>query len=213
MLMGAANAQAQSTDDSATDDWGSTETSQPSQSTPGATKTSLFDSNEKLRGYADFEGFYGQFGASVGEIELDGSPNVDAGGGFTMTAGYRFLPWLAGEANLSYLGGGEAGNSNNDAEYFSVTVGPKIFPFGLLEDEQPLPEAFQPYALVAVGGGQYDISRSRFERSSFIARFILGFDVWITDNIGTFVEGGYHVAGEDDVDGTGIFTIGGQVRF
>jgi hypothetical protein len=35
----------------------------------------------------------------------------------------------------------------------------------------------------------------------------------MTDDFGTFVEGGYHIAGNSDIDGTGLFTVGGQMRF
>ena len=46
-----------------------------------------------------------------------------------------------------------------------------------------------------------------------MARFILGFDFWFTDHIGAFVEGGGFATSEDDVDGVGVFTVGGQYRF
>lgn len=170
---------------------------------------------EDIRGY-EYEGFYAQFGVSVGEIEFDGGPDVDAGGGFTMTGGYRFFPWLAAEGNLSYLGGGDVrvGGRERDADFFAFTVGPKFFPLGLLDDDdQPFPEIVQPYALIGLGGGEYDIEDTAAEEGTFIARFILGFDVWITDQMGAFVEGGYHVASDDDIDGTGLFTVGGQYRF
>lgn len=208
ILLLAASADAQTPSDSQGDDWGE---SQPRTTSEPQRRAGILD-GEAIRGYREFEGFYAQFGASVGEIELDGGNDVDAGGGFTMTGGYRFFPWLAGEANLSYLGGGEVDGVNRDASFFSVTVGPKLFPLGLVED-QPMPEILQPYLLAAIGGGEYEIERTRFERSAFIARFIVGFDLWLTDHLGTFVEGGYHVAAEDDVDGTGLFTLGAQYRF
>jgi opacity protein-like surface antigen len=159
-----------------------------------------------------------QFGASVGEIEYDGGIDVDAGGGFTMTGGYRTLSWLALEANVTYLGGGDAEVGNVDlgeADFFAITFGPKLFPMAAF-DEQPIPEFFQPYALVGIGGGEFDIDVNgggNWEKSTFIARFIFGFDIWITDHIGAFVEGGYHAAADDDIDGAGIFSLGGQYRF
>ena len=146
------------------------------------------------------------------EIEFDGGPDVDAGGGFTITGGYRILPWLSGEANVTYLGGGDVGSSSREADFFSFTFGPKLYPLGLLE-EQPIPEFIQPYGLIAIGGGEYDIERSGSEESTFIARFIFGFDLWVTDHFGAFMEGGYHVAEDSKIDGTGLFTIGGQYRF
>jgi len=210
ILLVATSAAAQTSSDSQADSWGESETDAPSK-TPSQSSRGIFDENA-IRGYREFEGFYAQFGASVGEIEFDGGNDVDTGGGFTMTGGYRFLPWLAAEANLSYLGGGEVDGTNREADFFSVTFGPKLFPMGLLE-EQPIPEYVQPYMLIAIGGGEYDVERTSFEESTFIARFIFGFDLWFTDHLGSFIEGGYHVAADDDIDGTGLFTIGGQYRF
>lgn len=170
----------------------------------------FFDKNS-FQGYEAYKGAYGQFGISVGEIDLDNNVDVDTGGGFTITGGYRVLPWLSAEANFSFLGGGEIENTNRDVDYFSFTFGPKLYPFGFL-DEQPIPEFFQPYGLIAVGGGEYDVERGDDE-SVFVARFIFGFDLWFTDHIGSFIEGGYHVADDDDIDGTGVFTFGAQYRF
>ena len=167
---------------------------------------------ERIRGYDEYTGPYGQFGISIGATEGDrGVPDTDAQGGFNLTGGYRMLPWLSAEANFIFLRG-ELDNSSRDENYFSFTFGPKVYPLALLEDRL-IPEQFQPYMLVAVGGGRYEIENTGFNEGSFIARFIWGVDWWLTDRFGAFVEGGYHVASESDIDGTGIFTFGGQVRF
>jgi len=168
-----------------------------------------------IQGY-EYEGPYAQFGVAIGQIDFDGS-NVDnnASGGFTMTGGYRFLPWISGEANFTYLGGGsvEVGRFDiGDGSFFAFTFGPKFYPLGALRVEE-LSDAFQPYGLIQIGGGRFEIDNTNFEESAFIARFIIGFDVWATDNLGFFVEGGGHATDEDDVDGVGIFTVGGQYRF
>jgi len=182
---------------------------------PGAAQ-GLFNSSQ-IRGY-DYKGFYGQFGVAVGEINFDlpGDEDSDASGGFTMTGGYRILPWLAGEANFTYLGGGdvEINNSNiGEASFFAFTFGPKLYPLGFFE-QKVMPEFIQPYATVGIGGGEVDIEHTNIdEESTFVARFLLGFDVWATDHIGLFVEGGGHVGSEDDLEGVGIFTLGGQYRF
>lgn len=181
---------------------------------PIAASAGVFDESQ-IRGY-DYTGAYGQFGVSVGEIDFEDSSS-DASGGFTMTGGYRFLPWLSAEGNFTYLGGGDVevnGFDVGEAEFFAFTFGPKIYPLGFVKVDA-IPHFFQPYALVGLGGGEFDIDgRSGYhDKGSFIARFILGFDVWATDHIGFFVEGGGHAASEDDVDGVGLFTIGGQYRF
>jgi len=171
--------------------------------------------DKSIRGY-EYKGPYAQFGVSVGQIDFDG-PNIDnnASGGFTLTGGYRILPWLAGEANFTYLGGGsvEAGSFHiGDGSFFAFTFGPKFYPLGAFKVEG-VPDFVQPYALIGIGGGQFEVDNTNFEEGAFIARFILGVDIWATDHLGFFVEGGGHVTDEDAIDGVGIFTVGGQYRF
>ena len=185
--------------------------------TATAESTGLF-TDQVIRGY-EFVGPYGQFGFSIGQVNFDdiGPLDVDseASGGFTLTGGYRFLPWLSAEANFSFLGGNdnvEIGNRDFDSQLWSFFFGPKFYPLGLLEDPG-LPDAVQPYALVQIGGGEGEIDDVGDEEDSFVARFILGFDIWMTDNVGLFVEGGGWVVEEDAIDGAGIFTFGGQYRF
>jgi hypothetical protein len=172
-----------------------------------------------VRGY-DYEGPYVQFGVSVGQIDFDGrvgnqSIDNNAGGGFTITGGYRVLPWLSGEANFTYLGGGsvEVGSQKiGDGSFFAFTFGPKFYPLGAFRVEE-FPDIIQPYALIQIGGGEFEVDNTDFEESAFVARFILGIDIWATDNIGFFVEGGGHATDQDDVDGVGVFTMGAQYRF
>jgi hypothetical protein len=196
--------------------WGSddTETAPP---TPRRQQTRVFD-EASMRGYDEFTGPYAQFGVTIGVIDYDGSIDVDAGGGVSITGGYRILPWLSGEANVTYVGGGDAevGNNNvGDAEFFAFTFGPKFYPMAAVKNDV-LPEFLQPYGLVAIGGGEFELDLNGGgdnEKSSFIARFIFGMDLWITDHFGTYMEGGYHAAADDDIDGAGVFTFGGQYRF
>jgi hypothetical protein len=203
----------------AQDSWGSDASDSSTQSQKRTSGTRGLD-GKPFQGYDAYQGPYAQFGVTIGEIDYDGPINVDTGGGFTMTGGYRFLAWLSAEGNVTYLGGGDAkfqGTNLGDAEYFAFTFGPKIYPLGFV-DQDVVPDYFQPYGLIGLGGGEFDIDgngnfNGNSERSSFIARFIFGFDVWFTNHIGTFVEGGYHAAADDDVDGAGVFSLGGQYRF
>jgi hypothetical protein len=113
------------------------------------------------------------------------------------------------------MGGGavERGSFDiGDGSFFAFTFGPKIYPLGLFKVER-IPDIVQPYALIQIGGGEFEVDNTSFDESAFIARFMLGFDIWATDNIGFFVEGGGHATDEDDVDGVGVFTVGGQYRF
>ncbi len=167
---------------------------------------------EAIRGYEQFTGAYGQFGISIGQTNGDdGLDDTEAQGGFNLNGGYRFNSWLAGEIAFIFMRG-EIEKSKNDGTYYSFTFGPKIYPVALL-DPNMLPQQFQPYTTIAIGGGKYEIENTKFDEGTFIARFIFGFDYWLTDNIGAFMEGGYHVASEDDIAGTGVFTFGGQYRF
>lgn len=164
----------------------------------------------------DYEGPYAQFGAAIGQIDFDrGNVDNNASGGVTLTGGYRFLSWLSGEANFTYLGGGavEAGSSDiGNGSFFAFTFGPKFYPLGAFRVEE-IPDNVQPYGLIQIGGGEFHVENSSFDRSAFMARFIIGIDVWATDNIGFFVEGGGHATDQSDVDGVGVFTVGGQYRF
>ena len=182
---------------------------------PLAARAQAFDES-KIRGY-DYTGAYGQLGVAVGEINFDAhDADSDVSGGFILGGGYRFLPWLAAEGNFTYLGGGDVEFHNNevgDGPFFSFTFGPKLYPLGFFKTED-VPHIFQPYALIGIGGGQVDIEHTNVdEEGLFVSRFILGFDVWATDHIGLFVEGGGHVGSEDDLEGVGIFTLGAQYRF
>jgi opacity protein-like surface antigen len=173
-------------------------------------------SSDGVQGY-DYKGPYAQFGVSIGQIDFDPPGNIDnnASGGFNLTGGYRALPWISGEFNFTYLGGGsvEAGSRDiGNGSFFAFTFGPKVYPLGAFPVEQ-FPEIVQPYATIQIGGGEFHVENSSFDRSAFMARFILGFDVWITDHIGAFVEGGGFATDQDNVDGVGIFTVGGQYRF
>jgi hypothetical protein len=57
------------------------------------TRTNIFDESS-FQSDGAYTGPYGQFGIAIGEIDFDGS-DVDTGGGFTSTGGYRLLPWLS----------------------------------------------------------------------------------------------------------------------
>jgi len=188
--------------------------SSAAQTTP-STESTESTAQDSDRGY-NYEGPYAQFGVAIGQIDFDGG-NIDnnASGGFTMTGGYRFLPWISGEANFTYLGGGSVDIGSfkiGDGSFFAFTFGPKVYPLGAFEIDE-VPDAIQPYGLIQIGGGEFHIENTSFDRSAFMARFIIGVDVWATDNLGFFIEGGGFANDQSHVDGVGIFTVGGQYRF
>lgn len=187
-----------------TDDWGSRD---------GVERSRRGDA----RGQDAYQGPYVHFGLTVGRTDYD--PNgidSDASGGFAFAGGYRFLPWLAGEAHFQFLGGEEnveIGPVERDSHSFAFTFGPKFFPVMLMPaDERPIPDNVQPYALIGIGGGEYEIDGGE-EESTFLARFVLGVDFWLDEHLGLFVEGGGYAVDEDDIDGSGVFTVGAQYRF
>ena len=181
---------------------------------PITAQSNLFNES-KIRGY-DYVGPYGQFGVAIGQINFDNS-NIenDVSGGFTLGGGYRFLPWLAADANFTFLAGDverDGSSGDFDGEAFGFTFGPKIYPLALAK-VNGIPNYIQPYGTIGIGGGEAEIDDTSFEEDYFLARFILGVDVWMTDHVGLFVEGGGFATSEDDLEGAGIFTFGGQFRF
>ena len=171
----------------------------------------------------DFTGPYAQFGFAVGQINYDEDEfpvDVDSGasGGFILGGGYRIFPWLAADANFTFLAGednAEAGNLEGDAQTFAFTFGPKIYPFGLYPTEV-IPDYVQPYGLIAIGGGEGEVDGPgalESEEGSFVARFAVGFDIWANEHLGFFVEGGGFAVEEDTVEGIGVFSFGAQYRF
>lgn len=171
---------------------------------------------EDVRGYDDFTGPYAAFGIAIGRVDYDGNVDSEASGGFTLTGGYRFLSWLSGEAHFIFLGGNdnvEIGTADFDSQGFAFTFGPKIYPLALMDDA-PIPETIQPYATIGIGGGELEVDAPNQDaEDSFVARFIVGVDIWATDHMGLFVEGGGYAVEEDNVDGIGVFTFGAQYRF
>jgi hypothetical protein len=187
---------------------------------PSAAQSGTFNES-KTRGY-DYTGPYAQFGVSIGQINIDdGELGFDAendvAGGFTLGGGYRFLPWLAADGNFTYLAGEVESNDfgrDVDGEAWGFTFGPKFYPLGLAKVDG-IPHFIQPYGTIGIGGGEAEIDDSDvdLEEDYFLARFILGVDVWATDHFGLFVEGGGFATSEDKIEGAGIFSVGGQYRF
>lgn len=177
---------------------------------PAAAQTTNDQRND---GYG-YVGPYIQGALSIGRIDFDGGIDSEASGGFGLTAGYRALPWISGEAHFQLLGGidnVDVGPGERDSLFWGFTFGPKVYPFAVIEDSG-LPDALQPYAFVGIGGGEIDIDGGG-EESAFIGRFILGFDYWLDEHLGVFVEGGGFAFDDDDVDGVGVFSVGGSYRF
>lgn len=164
-------------------------------------------------------GPYVKAGVNIGEPDLDaGGVDAEVGGGVSVGGGYFFTPWIAAQLDFDYLGGSDLEVGSNDvgeADYWAITVNTKGYPMAAIQPEN-YPNWLQPYALFGIGGGEFETELNNandVEDGTFIARFGLGTDFLVHENIGTYVEGGYHVASEDRLDGVGIFTLGAFYRF
>jgi opacity protein-like surface antigen len=187
-----------------------------------------------IRGYDDFTGPYARFGIAIGQVNLDedevgdaldvvdGNLDSDVSAGFTMAGGYRIFPWLAVDANFVFLTGKDNieasadGNSfEGDLQSFVFTFGPKVFPLALV-DLDAVPHYVQPYVSIGIGGGEVEADFGGgfdTKKDGFAARFIVGFDVWATDNVGFYFEGGGFLIDSKFIEGAGEFGFGGQYRF
>lgn len=115
--------------------------------------------------------------------ETGASPNLDFQPGFgpKLIAGYRVVPFLAAQAQISWLGAGFRSNTQFD----DVQV--KTWNFSGDLKAYPLPGRIEPYALVGVGMLFTDTSvesagRS-FSDSGVMARFGGGVDMWISEYV------------------------------
>lgn len=77
----------------------------------------------------------------------------------------------------------------DDIEAWNLGVNGKVY---------PITGRFQPFALVGIGYGQADVKHGN--RGDFIARFGLGLDVLITDNVGIAAEVDYILPSDDIKD-------------
>jgi len=176
-------------------------------------------------------GPYVKGGVNIGAVEIDSSRvDTDAGGGVALALGYRALPWLAGEFQFDYLGGSTievSGTDVADGNYFDFTFNAKAFPVPLLNDhvlerDLPLVKWLEPYALLGIGGGEFEFDgkngRSTSNESTFVVRLGLGVDFLMAQHWGVSLDGGFHFTTDDDLDdadilGVGIFNLGVFWRF
>jgi hypothetical protein len=166
----------------------------------------------------DLTGFYVNLGANIGAPEFDGPLDGEVGGGVAFGGGYRVTPWLAAELEFDLLAGSDVevgGSDVGDAQYWAITANVKGYPFSAFEKDV-IPAWIQPYARFGMGGGEIEVDFDGLgeeEDGTFVARFGGGIDFLIHRHWGAYVDGGFHVASEDDLDGVGIFTVGAFYRF
>jgi len=130
---------------------------------------------------------------------------TDTGVGLGVAGGYRMNSWLAVEGQYHWLGNTDIGFSGNDiatVNRWDTTANVRASTSG----------RFQPYALVGIGYGNYEISDAADPNNSvsaggFIARFGGGFDIYITKHIAIYGEGAYVMA-TGDIDPFDYATLG-----
>jgi len=72
------------------------------------------------------------------------------------------------------------GRPDGDVDAWSITANGKVY---------PVAGRFQPYALVGAGYGQADLPHD--DNDGFVARFGIGIDIEIVENVGVMTEVGY----------------------
>ena len=137
--------------------------------------------------------------------------------GYGGRIGYRFLDWLAVEAQAEVLNSikiklhdqADGTDSRSKATFFTAMANAK----GYL-----LTERFQPYVLGGAGYGYAVLNppgdASKDRSSGFVAQFGVGADYYVTDNLGLMTEVTYvwPTGGVNDYDNVTI-SFGAMLRF
>jgi len=143
--------------------------------------------------------------------------HVEDSWGYGGRIGYRFLDWLAVEAQARVLNSikiklhdqATGGDLRSKATFFTAMANGK----GYL-----LTERFQPYVLVGAGYGYAILNppgdADKDRSSGFVAQFGAGLDYYVTDNLGLMTEVSYMwpSGGVSDYDNVSI-TFGAMLRF
>jgi opacity protein-like surface antigen len=151
--------------------------------------------------------------------EIVGATNghVEDSWGYGGRIGYRFLDWLAVEAQAEVLNSikiklhdqADGTDSRSKATFFTAMANAK----GYL-----MTERFQPYILGGAGYGYAVLNppgdASKDRSSGFVAQFGVGADYYVTDNLGLMTEVSYvwPAGGVNDYDNVTI-SFGAMLRF
>jgi hypothetical protein len=113
-----------------------------------------------------------------------GSPSPDDAWGYHLAGGFRFNEYFALEVSWEHFP--EFQNSSGDVEVWMAAVNGKFY---------PLYGRVQPYLAAGAGWSGVDDARASTpvprETMAFAARFAGGLEVYITRNLGGFVEASY----------------------
>lgn len=173
--------------------------------------------------YEDSRGLYGGMTLSLGWNKWAEEANIssDTMTGFSFMAGYRFSPWLGGDVEFTWVGGGNVVSqqfpSGGSASILSVGVALKFYP--LVRISRKMPEWIQPYFTIGIGSGiaeQAPSGSSVFgseSQSVFLARFGAGTELMLTQNWGVLMDLSYYASTSGALEGFGTFRLGGIFRF
>jgi opacity protein-like surface antigen len=159
--------------------------------------------------YEAAKGLYMQGGLAVVKTN---SGFGDANIGFDIGAGYRFLHWLAADADLYWGAREQPGGAKT--RQFGLTINGKVYPIGLLSPKTI--DAFQPYLVMGMGGGNIRVKNGG-GTGTFIYRLGAGIDWMISDNIGLYTDAslnatpGFKFGNRGGA--TGVYTLGAKFVF
>lgn len=172
--------------------------------------------------YEDSRGLYGGMTISLGWNKWAEESNIDSDTmtGFSFMAGYRFNPWLGGDVEFTWVGGGNVTSpalGSASASILAVGVALKFYP--LVRISKKMPEWIQPYITVGIGSGIAEQTPSGStvfgseSQSVFLARFGAGTELMLTQNWGVLMDVSYYASTSGALEGIATFRLGGIFRF
>ena len=174
--------------------------------------------------YENSRGLYGGMTISIGWNKWAEASTADSDTmtGFSFMAGYRFSPWLGGDVEFTWVGGGNVTSPGNwdgtrSASLLAVGVAAKLYPFVRVSEK--MPEWIQPYLCIGIGSGiaeQTPAGSAVFgseSQSVFLARFGAGTELMLTKNWGALMDVSYYATTSGALEGITTFRLGGLFRF
>jgi opacity protein-like surface antigen len=179
--------------------------------------------NAQAQTYEDSRGLYGGMTISLGWNKWAEESGIDSDTmtGFSFMAGYRFNPWLGGDVEFTWVGGGNVTSPalarSGSASILAVGVALKFYP--LVRISRKMPEWIQPYVTVGIGSGIAEQTPSGStvfgseSQSVFLARFGMGSELMLTQNWGVLMDVSYYASTSGALEGFTTFRLGGIFRF
>ena len=172
--------------------------------------------------YENSRGLYGGMTISIGWNKWAEESNIDSDTmtGFSFMAGYRFSPWLGGDVEFTWVGGGNVTQNSSDAgsaSLLAVGVAAKLYPFVRISEK--MPEWIQPYLCIGIGSGIAEQTPAgsavlgSTSQSVFLARFGAGTELMVTKNWGALMDVSYYASTSGALEGITTFRLGGLFRF